>query len=162
MNSTNLSLPKLHQCLQEEILAITSLANLLRLEEAALIEGNVEEVSRLTQDKSALVSQLSTLENERKFCLSQQGYSSDTKGMQDYFSNSAIEFSAVEDWQTLLDLSAQAKEANRINGILINRQFIRNQSVLNILQQNSPAESMYGPNGQATNNSASGRRVVAG
>ncbi len=162
MSSTNLGTPKLHQCLQEEIFAMTSLVDLLRLEELALIDGNVEELGKLTQGKSKLLSQLSKLEIERKTSLEKQGYSADAKGMQEYFEKATSEISAAEDWKKLLDVSEKAKESNRTNGILINRQFIRNQNALNILQQNSPAESMYGANGQSTTTSISGRRVVVG
>lgn len=162
MNSTNLSVPKLHECLREEISAMTSLADLLRLEESALIDGNVEELGKLTQSKSKLLSQLSKLEIERKTCMEKQGYSANTKGMQDYFEKAKTEISAADDWKKLLEVSEKAKESNRTNGILINRQFIRNQNALNILQQNSPAESMYGANGQSMTTSISGRRVVVG
>jgi flagellar biosynthesis protein FlgN len=160
MSATNLSVPKLHQCLQEELAAMTVLANILKFEELALIDGNIEELSKLTQDKSKLLSDLTKLENERKSCLGQNGYSSDVEGMKNYFANNSSVITTAQDWAKLLQLSEQAKESNRINGILINRQFIRNQSALNILQQNSPAESLYGPNGQSTNNPAAGRRVV--
>lgn len=162
MSTANFSLPKLHTCLQDEIDAMTTLAELLKAEEAALVDGNVSELSRLTQDKSQLIMQLSKLENERKACLIQQGYSSDAKGMQDYFLKAATELSAAKDWEKLLHISEQAKEINRTNGVLINRQFNRNQSALNILQQNHPTGTMYGPNGQATNGSASGRGFIAG
>ena len=162
MSSTNLSTPNLHQCLQEEVIAMTSLADLLSLEELALIDGNVEELSKLTQSKGKLISQLSKLEIERKAYLEKQGYSSDAKGMQDYFEKTSSEISVVNNWKNLLDVSEKAKECNRTNGILINRQFIRNQNALSILQQTSPAESMYGANGQSTTNSISGRRVVVG
>lgn len=162
MSSPNLSTPKLHQCLQEEVTAMTSLAELLRLEELALIDGNVEELGILTQGKSKLISQLSKLEIERKVCLEKQGYSPDAKGMQEYFTSRSSEIAVADDWKKLLDVSEKAKECNRTNGILINRQFIRNQNALSILQQNSPSESMYGANGQSTTNSISGRRVVVG
>ena len=162
MNSTNLSVPKLHQCLQQEVIEMTSLADLLKLEELALIDGNVEKLSKLTQDKTKLLSHISKLEIERKACLQKHGYSADANGMQDYFNRTLPEVSAAEEWKKLLDLSEKAKESNRTNGILINRQFIRNQNALNILQQNSPTESLYSANGQSTTNSISGRRVVVG
>lgn len=162
MSSTNLSLPNLHQCLQQEVIAMTSLADLLRLEELTLIDGNVEKLSKLTQDKSKLISHISKLEIERKTCLEKHGYSADANGMQDYFSKTLPGITVSEDWKKLLEVSEKAKESNRTNGILINRQFIRNQNALNILQQNSPAESLYGANGQSTTNSISGRRVVIG
>lgn len=162
MNSTNLSLPKLDQCLQQEVIEMTLLAELLRLEELALIDGNVEKLSKLTQDKSKLLSLVSKLEIERKTHLQMQGHSADANGMQDYFNKNLPEVAAAEEWKKLLDVSEKAKESNRTNGILINRQFIRNQNALNILQQNSPTESLYSANGQSTTNSISGRRVVVG
>jgi flagella synthesis protein FlgN len=162
MSSSNLSAPKLHQCLKEEVVAMTSLADLLRLEEAALIDGNVDELSKLTQTKGKLLSHLAKLEIERKVDLEKWGYSSDVNGMQLYFDENHSEISAAAEWQILLQISEKAKENNRTNGILINRQFIRNQNALNTLQKNSPAEAMYSANGQSTMHSTSGRRVVVG
>lgn len=162
MNSTNLSVPKLYQCLQQEVIEMTLLADLLRLEELALIDGNVEKLSKLTQEKSKLLSHISKLEIERKSYLEKHGYSADANGMQDYFNKSLPEASTAEEWKKLLEVSEKAKESNRTNGILINRQFIRNQNALNILQQNSPAEALYSASGQSTTNSISGRRVVVG
>lgn len=161
MSSTNKHLPKLHQCLHDELTAMSSLTEVLKLEEGALIDGNVEKLNKLTIEKSKLIADISTLENERKICLEQQGYSSDAKGMQDYFAKYPSETAATNDWATLLQISEKAKECNRTNGLLINRQFVRNQSALNALQQKSPAESMYGPTGHSTNNATSGRRVIA-
>ena len=162
MNSPDLNVPSLHQCLLQEVGAMTSMADLLRLEESALIDGNVEKLSKLTHDKSTILSHISKLEIERKAYLQKHGYSGDANDMHDYFNKTLSEVAAAEEWKKLLDLSERAKESNRTNGILINRQFIRNQNALNILQQNSPSESLYGANGQSTVNSISGRRVVVG
>jgi flagella synthesis protein FlgN len=38
---------------------------------------------------------------------------------------------------------------NRLNGVLINKHFNRNQQLLNHLQGNSSAGDVYGKNGQA-------------
>jgi flagella synthesis protein FlgN len=162
MSLVNFSLQRLDECLREEIHAMASLAKLLKIEETALVDGNVNDLSRLTQDKSQLIIHLSKLEVERKTCLDQHGYSSDTKGMQDYISSAPSTSMALEDWSKLLQLSEQAKETNRTNGVLINRQFSRNQTALNILQKNNPTGSLYGPTGQATNSSSSGRGFVVG
>ena len=162
MNSPNLNAPELDQCLQQEVIEMTSLADLLRIEELALIDGNVEKLSKLTQEKGKLLSCISNLEIERKTSLQKHGYSADANGMQDYFNRTLPDVKAAEEWKKLLDVSEKAKESNRTNGILINRQFIRNQNALNILQQNSPTESLYSASGQSTINSIPGRRVVVG
>lgn len=139
-----------------------SLAQLLKTEQVSLVNGDVEKLGELTQEKSRRITLLTELEKKRNTYLSQLGYSSDAKGMQDYLSHPSTEVSAAEYWTHLLQISEQAKENNRANGILINRQLTRNQSALNILQQNNPAGSMYGPNGQSTNNTSSGRGFVIG
>ncbi|MDO8653695.1 MAG: flagellar protein FlgN [Undibacterium sp.] len=162
MSLTNFSLPKLHECLQEEVDAMLSLAELLKAEQASLIDGNVEKLGELTQEKSRRITLLAELEKKRNAYLIQLGYSSDAKGMQDYLSHPSTEILAAEYWGNLLQISEQAKESNRANGILINRQLTKNQSALNILQQNNPAGSMYGPNGQSTNSNLSGRGFVIG
>lgn len=161
MSSIHNHLPKLHACLHDELTAMSSLTEVLKLEEVALVDGNVEKLNQLTIEKSKLISDLSTLENERRACLEHQGYSPDLKGMQEYFEKIPAETTAASNWSALLQLSERAKEYNRTNGLLINRQFVRNQSALNALQQKSPAESMYGPNGHSTNHATSGRRVIA-
>lgn len=162
MSQTNFRMPKLHECLQKEIHAMTSLAELLSAEETALVNADVAELTRLTPEKSQLILQLSNLENERKTWLEQHGYSPDAKGMQDCVAKASSEITIVDAWTKLLQISTQAKENNRTNGILINRQINRNQGALNILQKNNPASSLYGPNGQATNNTPSGRGFVVG
>jgi flagella synthesis protein FlgN len=44
---------------------------------------------------------------------------------------------------------ARTKETNRLNGVLINKHFSRNQQILNHLQGKPEAGNMYGKNGQA-------------
>jgi flagella synthesis protein FlgN len=62
----------------------------------------------------------------------------------------------------LLEIAAQAKELNRVNGLLLGQHMARNQQALNILQgNNQPAGTIYGPNGQPTS-AASTRRLVVG
>jgi flagella synthesis protein FlgN len=62
----------------------------------------------------------------------------------------------------LLELAEIANEINRVNGVLINKQMVRNQNVLNILQHGNVQDgNVYGPNGQTASKST-GRHFVAG
>ncbi|MFZ6748389.1 flagella synthesis protein FlgN [Undibacterium sp. Ren11W] len=162
MSETNLFPSKLHECLLEELSAMSFLADLLKTEETALVATDVATLNNLTQAKSQQLAALSILEKKRQFYLSHMGYSIDAKGMQDFLTTQQVDRTISENWEKLLDVSASAKETNRTNGILINRQITKNQGALNILQQNNPAGAMYGPNGQSTNKSSSGRGFIVG
>lgn len=152
----------MYDCLQEEADAMASLAKVLEAEQNTLVEGDVAVLAGLTQEKSKQIARLSELEKIRTGYLVQLGFSSDAKGMQEYLSHPSTLNTVSESWNNLLAISERAKESNRENGLLINRQLTRNQGALNILQQNNPAGSMYGPNGQSTNTSTSGRGFVIG
>lgn len=152
----------MYDCLQEEVDAMASLAKVLEAEQNTLVDGDVAVLAGLTQEKSKHIARLSELEKKRIGCLVQLGFSSDAKGMQDYLSDPSTLTVVSESWKNLLAISELAKEGNRENGLLISRHLTRNQGALNILQQNNPAGSMYGPNGQSTNTSSSGRGFVIG
>jgi flagella synthesis protein FlgN len=65
-------------------------------------------------------------------------------------------------WTQLLARTADAKELNRVNGMLINRQMAHNQTVLNALR--TPAAgtdaTLYGAKGQTFGGGPSRRFVV--
>jgi flagella synthesis protein FlgN len=162
MSHIDLYPSKLHECLLEELSTMSLLADLLKTEEVALIATDVATLNNLSQAKSQQLAALSSLEKKRQSYLTHMGYSNDAKGMQDFLATGKTEPASSENWTKLLQISASAKETNRTNGLLINRQISKNQGALNILQQNNPAGAMYGPNGQSTNKSSSGRGFIIG
>ncbi len=162
MSLANPSLTRLSTCLKDELDAMTFLANVLIREQAALIDGNVEKLNEITQEKSQLLTSLSQFEKERNLCLIHLRYSPDMKGMQDYLSRAETCATDLQAWEELMEMSKNAKENNRTNGLLINRQITRNHGALNILQKNTSAGNMYGPTGQSTNQVSSIRGVVIG
>jgi flagella synthesis protein FlgN len=158
----NISTHNLHACLQEELDSMTSLASILEKEQLALIEGNVTALNELSQEKSQRLAKLSDLGKKRSFHLSTLGYPSDIKGMEAYLASLSAKTTILDNWKQLLSISETAKENNRANGILINRQLKKNQGALNILQKNNPDDLLYGANGQSKNNIPSGRSVIIG
>ncbi|MCX7188780.1 MAG: flagellar protein FlgN, partial [Methylotenera sp.] len=66
-----------------------------------------------------------------------------------------------QQWLNFQKTLSQAKEMNRLNGVLINKHFNRNQQLLNHLQGNSNAGDVYGKNGQAKSNAYSRGSLVA-
>ncbi|MFZ6744397.1 flagella synthesis protein FlgN [Undibacterium sp. JH2W] len=161
MNTRSSGHTAIELCLQEEVSIMSSLAELLKKEQTALIESDVIQLNDFTQSKGQLVVQMTELEKKRNAYLQELGYKTDIDGMQAYLQATAMQNSA-QHWDTLLQLTAQAKEDNRANGLLINRRLSLNQATLNLLQQNTnQAGSMYGPNGQSTVKSTPGKGYIA-
>jgi flagella synthesis protein FlgN len=66
------------------------------------------------------------------------------------------------DWNHLLDLTREAKELNRVNGMLVNRQLSQTQAALGELRgPGGNPGGVYGPGGQ-TMSAGPSRRFVLG
>ncbi|MFZ6672372.1 flagella synthesis protein FlgN [Undibacterium sp. Xuan67W] len=162
MNLVSAKLPQLNQSLQNELSAMTSLTEILKLEQAALIEGHVNDLNEFTKRKGLCIAQVAELEKIRSTHLEEMGFSSDLNGINAFLAQAPAETTIADNWTQLLAIAEKAKEINRTNGILINRQLMRNQGALNVLQQSNPAGAMYGPNGQAKIQNITGRGLVIG
>jgi flagella synthesis protein FlgN len=153
---------KLQQLLNNEVVLMRSLDQILTQEETVLINNEAEKLGAITPEKNAVLMQILELEKNRNQLLTSIGYAPDAKGMQDFFAASVENTPLKEMWETLLTISSVAQEKNRTNGLLISRQLSRNQSALNVLQQNTQTGSMYGADGQSKNSPNTGRGIVAG
>jgi flagellar biosynthesis/type III secretory pathway chaperone len=64
-------------------------------------------------------------------------------------------------WNGLLALTREAKELNRVNGMLVNKQLAHTQGMLNTLRPaGHGAAGVYGPGGQAMPSGPSKRYLV--
>ncbi len=162
MNPNLTSARTIADIISEELELMTALVQLLKNEEQILIDNLPEKLALLVTDKNSLLMQIISLEKNRNELLTQSGFGTDAEGMSSYLASLSEQKNVESNWQKLLDLSATAKENNRTNGILINRQMTRNQSTLNILQQNDQSAAVYGADGQSRINANSGRGIVAG
>ncbi len=146
----------------QEVELMTSLVQLLQNEEQILIDNAAEKLEGIVAEKNNLLMQIIALEKNRNQQLGQAGFGTDAEGMNSLLSQFSSELDIEANWKSLLELSAAAKENNRTNGILINRQMTRNQTALNILQQNDQTAAVYGADGQSRLSSNSGRGIIAG
>ncbi|MFZ6800286.1 flagella synthesis protein FlgN [Undibacterium sp. Di24W] len=153
---------KLQQFLDDEVVLMRSLDQLLMEEQAVLTDNEAEKLGTITPEKNNVLMQIIELEKNRNLFLTSVGYTPDAKGMQDFFSAPTNDAKIEETWKLLLSISSEAQEKNRTNGLLISRQLSRNQSALNVLQQNNQTGSMYGADGQSKNSPSAGRGIVAG
>ena len=90
--------------------------------------------------------------------LAAAGYAASDTGMQSWLDRKGCH---SDHWDALLSLAKSAREINRTNGLLINKHMTRNQQALDVLQGTAPSSNFYGPNGQATSQVSTRRRLLA-
>ena len=126
---------------------VVQLLALLEEEQSALMSFQLDTIERLLDEKTQLLNQLGKLTHERYQALAGNGFESNEAGMKRWM-DSNPESKTHADWQSFQHNLAQSKETNRVNGILVTKQFNRNQQILNALN-GSGTGNFYGPNGQA-------------
>lgn len=148
--------------LRDEKQLITTLLDLLKQEQQLLVSADSDGLTTVTPLKSSLVAQMAQLAEQRHGALGAAGYAPREAGMETWL-DACKDAAAASLWQDLLALTREAKEMNRVNGMLINKQMAHNQAVLNAMRQpaaRSGENAFYGPTGQATASGPSRRYVV--
>ena len=156
MTRPDASLPHEHE-------RISALVELMKQEQRFLVAADADGLEGLTPRKVALVQELAQLSRQRHAALAGAGFIASEAGMEPWLAAQGDE-AARSAWSRLLTLTAEAKELNRVNGMLINRQMAHNQSVLNALRTPTAGaadSTLYGAKGQ-TFGSAPSRRFVVG
>jgi flagella synthesis protein FlgN len=147
--------------LREEQQLITSLVDLMKQEQQFLVNADSDGLTVLTPQKSSMVQQMALLASQRHQALGAAGFPAREAGMEDWLA-SCNDQAARGLWLALLERTREAKELNRVNGMLINKQMTNTQTVLNALR--TPAGSaeapVYGPSGQTSVGGPSRRYVV--
>jgi len=137
--------------------ALVRLIGKLQQEQALLSEASAEGMTDIISEKANIVAEMTTLAGNRHRLLATAGYADDEAGMQKWMNEQGSD--ADKDvWADLFELAQDAKELNRINGLLIGKKLSINQSALTILQGKTGTGSFYGPDGQSSIKS-SGRRL---
>lgn len=127
---------------------VAELISLLEREQAHLVRADVAAIEAILEEKSLLLQRLNIAAKARYQQLQAHGFQANESGMTTW-----VEKQAKKDiqsaWMAFQKSLAQAKELNRLNGLLISKHFNRNQELLNHLQGNNASNSVYGPDGQA-------------
>jgi flagella synthesis protein FlgN len=147
--------------LRDEQQTIASLIDMMQQEQQFLIRADSEGLAGLTPNKAALVQQMAALASRRHQALASAGFAANESGMVTWLAAHGDDGIRGE-WRELLARTADAKELNRINGMLINKQMTYNQNVINAMR--TPAggadNGFYGPSGQPTAGGPSRRYVI--
>ncbi|CAN5238154.1 N/A [soil metagenome] len=153
---------KLTTNLDLEQQAAAQLLSLLRQEQSCLVDNEIDGLATLTEEKTKVVAQMTSLATGRHRALAFAGFEAGENGMQEWIRrNPGIE-AVNKSWTELLALAQLAKELNRNNGLLINKHLGRNRNALDVLQGKPQGSNLYGPNGQASSFRNAARGVVIG
>lgn len=138
--------------LREEAHIMSTLLDVLAQEQQLLVSADIEALPAVTTRKTALVTQMTLLSAQRHRALGKSGFPAEEAGMDAWIAASGearAESSTL--WQALLEHTRQAKELNRINGMLINKQMSHTQGALQALRPPGAAQTnFYGPGGMST------------
>jgi flagella synthesis protein FlgN len=138
--------------LREEEHIMSTLLDVLRQEQQLLVKAEIDSLQAVTTRKTALVTQMTLLSAQRHRALGKAGFPAQESGMDAWIaaSGEARDESATL-WQALLEHTREAKELNRINGMLINKQMGHTQGALQALRPQGAAQNnFYGPGGMST------------
>ncbi|QOY93599.1 flagellar protein FlgN [Massilia sp. UMI-21] len=140
---------------------LSALIALMKQEQQLLVAADADGLATLTPRKNALLQTLAELSAQRHAALLAAGCEASEAGMEPWLAVGG-NADARAQWEALLGLAREAKELNRINGMLINKQLAHNQGVLNALRMPAGAEAggVYGASGQALGSGPSKRYVI--
>jgi flagella synthesis protein FlgN len=138
--------------LREEEQIMSTLLDVLRQEQQLLVTAEIEALPAITTRKTALVTQMTLLSAQRHRSLGKCGFPAEEAGMDAWIAASGeARAESASLWQALLQHTREAKELNRVNGMLINKQMGHTQGALQALRpQNGTANNFYGPAGIST------------
>ena len=140
---------------------VSALIALMKQEQTLLVAADADGLVELTPRKNTLLQELADLSSQRHAALVAAGCEGSEAGMEPWLAVGGNEDARAQ-WEALLELARQAKELNRVNGMLINKQLAHNQGVLNALRTPAGAQStgVYGASGQTLGSGPSKRYVI--
>ncbi|MFL9923721.1 flagellar protein FlgN [Herbaspirillum lusitanum] len=143
--------------LAQEKDALSRLVGNLQQEQVLLAQTDAEGITDLISAKAQIVYEMATFAGERHKLLAALGFGADENGMQQWMDQQGSD-EARQLWSELFELAQEAKELNRVNGLLIGKKMALTQNAMTILQGKVQGGSFYGPDGQSSMRSV-GRRL---
>lgn len=139
---------------------LNNLLEVLTREQSSLVVTDIDGIEAAMDEKSVLLQNISLAANARYAALAAGGFEPNEAGMDTWIKSQTSPL-LTQTWERFQKSISQAKEMNRLNGMLINKHFNRNQQLLNQLQGGSENGGVYGKNGQAKSQSSSRSTLIA-
>lgn len=133
-----------------ELKAVRSFVELLQLEQDCLRDGDIEALTDIVERKTAVATELSACAAARNSCLASRKLASDRPGVEAWLTAHPEDEAVRSSWQTLLELAAEARELNRLNGELLRVRSQHNAQALEALLGASRPLQLYGPDGHTS------------
>jgi flagellar biosynthesis protein FlgN len=145
---------------EKDAALVSELLSDLQSEQSALVTADLDVIERMVDKRVELLQALGAAANARYDALASAGFEPNEQGMAVWLQKQSSQL-LDSAWVTFQQELTQAKVLYRLNGILINKHFMRNQEKLDALNGKTSAPQFYGKNGQAhrANSSRSGFSV---
>lgn len=137
----------LRSAFDEEADALHAFMAILEREQQALIDGDVEALAALSDEKSAAFNLLAML-CDRRTCLSTELPLTHGTDIDAWIEKRPAQAPERTAWHRLLRLAGEARELNRRNGQLIATRMQHHQQALTVLLAAGGTPATYGPDGQ--------------
>ena len=146
--------------LRDEQQLIGSIVELMKSEQQFLVSADADGLATLTPQKLQLAQKAAELSRLRHKALGAAGFPALETGMEPWLAVGGND-ELRQQWNRLLELTREAKELNRVNGMLVSKQLAHTQGMLNALRPaGNGAAGVYGPGGQAMPAGPSKRYLV--
>ncbi len=155
-----ISMPNQPISFEQDAQLVSQLLEVLTREQSSLVMVDIDAIEALMVEKSMLLQSISIAAKSRYDALTVKGFTASEAGMVEWLKQHA-NTAVSESWLNFQKTLSQAKEMNRLNGMLIGKHFNRNQQLLNHLQGNSSKAVGYGKDGQAKSQSPSRNVLMA-
>jgi len=141
----------LSSSMTQAIELLESLNTLLMVERTALKDRDTTNIKSLLEQKTGLLRELEANATQRSQLLTQSGFDGNEQGMTAYLETLPTTASAlINQWQILKDKLLSCKEANQINGSIVNRSRAQVESLLNIMRGQSGEQKIYTGTGKSS------------
>lgn len=131
-----------------DVSLVTTLLADLQHEQTALVSADLDFIEKMVDQRAGVLQALAAAAQQRYDALAAAGFEASEAGMAQWLAGQSNPVLA-QDWLVFQKQLVQARELNRLNGVLINKHFQRNQEKLDALHGKTAAPQLYGKNGQA-------------
>ena len=145
--------------LRDEQQLIGSIVELMKSEQQFLVSADADGLASINPKKLQLAQKMAELSRLRHRALGAAGFSASESGMEPWLAVGGNDELRTQ-WNRLLELTREAKELNRVNGMLVNKQMGHTQGMLNALRPAAAGAGVYGPGGHTSLGGPSRRYVV--
>lgn len=148
----------LERLLEDENALLRNFVEVLAQEQEALKLGDIDPLPELNARKAELVAKLDDCEAARNRQLNAAGHAPDRSGMDSWLAGPQANALTAKKWEQFLELAAEARRLNDLNGQLIALRLQATSDAIDTLTARARSTSLYGPDGQQA--PSTGRRVI--